>query len=508
MKTLFSKKEWVIIGILVAIKLLAHFLTSTNYDLHRDTFLYYSISQNLDWGFASVPPFVAFITRVSTFLFGYSAFSLNLFPALIGGVSMIIIALIVKELGGKAFAIFVALLAFLVSPAYLRSNSLLQPVSFDQFFWLLSAYFVVKLINTQKTSYWIWILVVWGLGFMNKYLMAGYAVSFVIAILISPHRKLLFSRHFVIGAIIGFIIVLPNIIWQYIHNWAVLHHMSELSQNQLVNVSKVGFLIDQVMMNFPGLLVWFTGLLVFLFFKNESRFRVLSLASLLVVLLLLVTHGKSYYTLGAYTLLFAMGGFAIEKYFSTFFKYFVVVIVILLALPVLPFSLPMLNPKAMADYSKPMSDLTNRWEDGKVHPLPQDYADMTGWKDLSDIVIKEYNSLPPEIRSDCSIYAENYGQAGAIYYYGRQFNLPRPISFSDNFLIWAPDSVTKSNLIYVNDEIGDIKFLFKRYEKVGEVNNPYFRENGVQVYFCSQPSDTFKYFYKEKVKEMKKVYFR
>ncbi len=503
-----TRKEWIVILVFIAVKILLHFLTNTNYDLHRDTFLYYSLSENLDWGYASVPPFIGFLTRVATTLFGYSEFALNLFPVVAGVVSIFIIALIVKELGGKTFAIIVAALSFLLSTAYLRSNSLMQPVSFDQLFWLLSAYFVVKLINTQDTRFWYWIMISWAVGFMNKYLIAGYAFSFVVALLITKHRKLLFSKHFVFGAIAAFFIVLPNLIWQYNHNWPVVHHLSELSKNQLVNVSMIGFIIDQFMMNVQALIVWMTGLIVFLFYKSEKNFRALSLASLFVIFLLMITHGKSYYTLGAYTLLMAMGGYAIEKYYNKMFKTVTVFLVVILSVPVMPFSLPILSFPAMEKYSAPMAEATNRWEDGKIYPLPQDYADMTGWKELSDIVIATYKSLPADVKSNTGIYAENYGQAGAVYYYGRKDSIPRPICFSDNFLIWAPDSVKQDYLIYINDEIGDIKFLYGNYELKGEVNNRYFRENGVKVFFCSHPTDTFRTFYKEKVKELKSIYRR
>ncbi len=261
-------------------------------------------------------------------------------------------------------------------------------------------------------------------------------------------------------------------------------------------------------MNLPGLLVWITGLVVFLFFKEERNFKVLAITFLFVLAILLLTHGKSYYTLGAYTLMLALGGYAVEKYYSRFMKIAGLAFIVILALPVIPFSLPIMDFPAMEKYSAPMAEFTNRWEDGKKHRLPQDYADMTGWKELSDIVILVYDSLTPAEKKECNIYAENYGQAGAIYYYGEKYNLPRPISFSDNFLLWAPDSINKSNLIYVNDEVGDIKFLFKKYELKGTVNDPYFRENGLMVFYCTEPSDDFKNFYSKKVKELKKVYIR
>ena len=155
-----------------------------------------------------------------------------------------------------------------------------------------------------------------------------------------------------------------------------------------------------------------------------------------------------------------------------------------------------------------MGEFTNRWEDGKIHNIPQDYADMTGWKELGSIVTKQYNSLPDSVRKKCWIYADNYGQAGAINFYGKKYGLPEPVCFNDNFLLWAPDSVKNGPLIYVNHEVGDIDFLFKSYEKVGEVDNKYFRENGLKVYYCTQPTDTLRTFYAEKVHALKSVYRR
>lgn len=131
---------------------------------------------------------------------------------------------------------------------------------------------------------------------------------------------------------------------------------------------------------------------------------------------------------------------------------------------------------------------------------------MTGWKELGSLVAKTYDSLPVKDRLNCAIYVENYGMAGAIKFYGVHSGLPEPICFNDNFILWAPDSITKENLIYINDEIGDIKYLFKNYTLKGEINNKYFRECGVQVYFCTQPVDTFKMFYAKKVRDRKLVY--
>jgi 4-amino-4-deoxy-L-arabinose transferase-like glycosyltransferase len=150
MKRISLSQEWPLIIALALFKLAIHFLTNTNYELHRDAYLYLALADHPDWGYVSVPPFIAILGRLTMSVFGDSVFAIRLFPALAGAASIIVIALIVRELGGKKWAIALACSAFILSPAFLWSNTLLQPVSFNQFAWLLSGYFIVKLVKTQN----------------------------------------------------------------------------------------------------------------------------------------------------------------------------------------------------------------------------------------------------------------------------------------------------------------------------------------------------------------------
>lgn len=507
MQNKISKGWLVIIGLAIA-KLLIHFFTNTNYELHRDAFLYYSLGEHLDWGFVSVPPLIGIISKFSVFLFGNTVFALRFFPAIIGAVSVIIIALIVKELKGNIFAIILALIAFIFSTAFLRSNTLFQPVCFNQFFWLLSGYLIIRLINKKNPKLWLIIFLVWGIGFLNKYSIAFFIVGSLAAIFISKYRVLYKSKYFLIGCIIGIFMIFPNLLWQHNHNWPLIHHMNELYKYQFVNVSKIGFIIDQFVMNFPALIVWITGFIIFLFFKDEKEYRVLSLIYLFTFILLLLSGGKSYYTLGLYPILFAMGGYAVEKYFNKTFKYITIGFIVLNAWLMLPFSLPIYSLEKVAEISKQTAPFTNRWEDGEIHNLPQDYADMTGWKELANLVIDTYNSLPDTSKAGCIIYAEEYGTAGAILFYGEELGVPEPICFNDNFLLWAPDSINPEVFIYVNEKVGDIEWLFSDYKLAGQINNKYFRENGEQIYVCTEPKDTLALFYAEKVNRLKEKFFK
>jgi hypothetical protein len=501
---------WYIVAGLVAVKLLIHFLTSTTYELHRDEMLYFAMGKHLGLGYVSTPPMIGFLAFLSRTLFGYSEFGIKLFPALAGAASLVIIALFVKELGGKNLALIIAGVAFMASGAFLRSNSLFQPVSFNQFFWLLSAYLVLRMINTGQPKLWLWTGIVFGLAFLNKYSVVFFAAAMIIAIIISRHRKILLSKYFIYGILAGFIIILPNLLWQHSHNWPIVRHMTELQRYQLSNNSVSGFFLDQLFNSLSSALVWILGFIMILFLPQERKFRFIGYAFILVLIIIVAGRGKSYYTLGAYTMLFATGGYTMEKYFRNklvFINYLVILLTVVTSLIALPLELPYASFETVKKLCDPETGkVPQRWEDGKIHPIPQDYADMTGWKELTAIVIRAYNQLDEDQQKKCVIYGENYGIAGAVGFYGHRCLLPEPVSFNDSYLLWAPDSISNGPLIYINDEVGDIGELFNQYVEIGRVNNEYFRENGLMVLLCTSPKKEWQEFYAGKVRELKSIY--
>jgi len=500
---------WLITIALVLVKLIIHFLTGTVYELHRDEMLYFAQGLHLNFGYISTPPLIGFLAFIVKGIFGYSEFGIKLFPALAGAASIVIIALFIKEFGGKNLALLIAGIGYLFSGAFLRSNSLFQPVSFDQFFWFLLSYLVFKMVNRDNPKIWIWTGLVFGLGFLNKYSIVFFAFAIIMALLISEHRKLLLSKYFLLVAFIGFILITPNLIWQYQHNWPVVHHMILLQQTQLINVSLTGFLVDQLVMCLPAILIWLSGLCIILFLGREKKYRFISYTFIFVVSIILLARGKSYYTLGAYPMLLVAGGYVLEKYFNhrlVYINYFILLFALVLSFIAFPLELPVASFATIKKYCDPQTGIPQRWEDGEIHPIPQDYADMTGWKELAGIVAKAYNQLDDSEKKRCTIYAENYGQAGAIQFYGHRYGLPDPVSFSDSYLLWAPDSIADGPSIYINDEVGDMDDLFISYQEIGRVNNEYFRENGIMVLLCTNPKEQWKKFYSRKVQMLKNNY--
>lgn len=189
-----------------------------------------------------------------------------------------------------------------------------------------------------------------------------------------------------------------------------------------------------------------------------------------------------------------------------FINYFVLSFAIGLSVYVLPLELPVVSFEKVKEFCDSKTGIPQIWEDGKIHPIPQDYADMTGWKELVGLVAKAYNQLDDSEKKKCTIFAENYGEAGAIQFYGHIYGLPAPISFNDSYILWSPDSISKGPLIYVNNEIGGINGLFNSYSEIGRINNEYFRENGIAVFLLSDPGANWNEFYIRKAGIIKNDY--
>lgn len=502
-------KTWWMILLFGIVKLLVHFLTNTNYELQRDAFMYIDLGNHLAWGFHSVPPSIAVFANISRFLLGDTTFAIRFFPAIIGVLSIILIGIMVKDSGGGKWAQFFACFAFLAAPAFLRSNTLFQPVSFNQFYWLLLAFLVFRLIHRQKPVYWYMIGLVAGLAFLNKYSVLFYLLGIIVAVLLTPLREWLKKPQPYIAAAIAVLIALPNLVWQINHNWPVINHMKELAETQLVHVRVDIFLLEQVMMFLPVFFIWIFGLIYTAFLRDGKTYRAYAWIYLTVLILLLILRGKPYYTIGLYSILFVFGGIFIERFLAGklgFLKYFLILFVLAVSVVALPISLPILKPASFIQFYKSLGmEKFHRWEDGEYYDLPQDYADMTGWQELSGMVGETYQELTPEQQARCVILANNYGEAGSVNFYGTKYGLPPVISYNDSYIFWTPESIDAAYLIKIGDS-DNLEELYGLVNIVGRISTPHARQEGTPVYFCADPLTDINQVYQEERKNRLKRY--
>ncbi|UCE05201.1 MAG: glycosyltransferase family 39 protein [bacterium] len=481
---------------LALIKLLIHVLTNGQYGFHRDEFLYMAMGNHLDWGYVELPPGVGAVAHFSNGLIGDSIFAVRFFPALVGAGIVMLIGLMVRELGGKRYAQILSGLAFIISPAYLRSNTLFQPVSFDQFFWVLSAYLFIKILKKDDPKRWLVLGLVMGLGLMNKYTMLLFGFGLLMSIVLTSHRRMLITKWPWIAGFTAFIIFFPNLIWQHNHNWVFFEFIRELSKQQFVNVQPADFIIGQILMNMQALPIWIIGLYYYIFSRDGKPYRPLGLMYIIFLVVLLIARGKAYYLLPAYPMLFAAGSCEIEKYITqmnwNWLKPAIVISMIIISIGVIPYGLPILPVETFQKYAKFMSENLGlsgplRWETGKIHSLPQDYADMFGWENQVATVANVYHRLSPEEKKKCVIFASNYGEAGAIDYYGKRYDLPKAINVSGSYYTWGPGSLPAEILITIGLSEDVFDNWYEEVELVTTITHEYARENNVPVHIARKP---------------------
>src|SRR5471030_109126 len=139
--------------IFVIIKICLNLLAIAHFGFHRDEFLHLVLADHLDWGYKEVPPFIALLAKISYLLFGDSVFAARIFHTICSGLIVFLTGLITVELGGKKFAIALACLSLIFSPAFAASGYLFQPVVFDQLWWVLTVYLLTRYINNSSPKY-------------------------------------------------------------------------------------------------------------------------------------------------------------------------------------------------------------------------------------------------------------------------------------------------------------------------------------------------------------------
>jgi 4-amino-4-deoxy-L-arabinose transferase-like glycosyltransferase len=501
------KKEYRILFLLALIKFTLPFLLQNPlYEPHRDEFLYLAEAHHMAWGFMEIPPLLSVFAWITNF-FGHGIFWIKFWPSLFGALTYFLVGKIIIQLGGKAFALFLGFLPFILG-LYLRLNFLFQPNFLEVFFWTMIAYSIFRFIQTGKNK-WLYVLgISIGFGMISKYSVAFFAISILGGILITKNRKIILNKHLYFAALIALMIFLPTLLWEYYNHFPVVVHMKELQRTQLQYVSPKGFLIDQVLMNLPGFFIWLAGLF-FLVFKEKGKYRIFAWAYLFVILLLLYFHGKDYYSAGVYPVLFAFGAFQLERFankHSKAWKYVFIIIPLAIGIPIIPLGLPVAKPAKLAAYYNAMHVEKVgflKWEDLKNHPLPQDFADMLGWKEMTTKTAAAYSTLTSEEKKNAIIFADNYGEAGAINFYRDQYNLPEAYSDNASFLYWLPDSINIINIVLITDDKEEMQHPFlKDFSSAvlfDSITNVYARERGSLIIILKGANEKMREMFRKKI---------
>lgn len=478
------KKYLPIVSVLCLFKLGVHWYGNQNYGFHRDELLHLSASEHLDWGFMEFPPFIALIGKLPYWLFDYSLMGVRLFPTLAGIGIVILCCYMAKELGGKHWAVLLAGLCVLAFVSFYRNHTLFQPVAFNQFFWTLGFFVLIKYLKTKRTSWLLLLGVAGGVGLMNKYLMLVWGFGIAVGLLFYNKGRLYKSLGVYGAGLIALLIFLPNIIWQYQHDWPVLLHLAELQSEQLDGQNVFAFVFGQLDSIFTLAVSLIGGIALFRDQRLKS-YRSVGIAVGVIFLTFWILQAKAYYFFGAYPVLFAAGSVKLEAWLQQTKRHWNYAVAGLIFLPSLPF-IPEATPLLPIEQYVAYMDLEE--QNGRVE-LTGDYADMFGWEEQVQLVDSVYQSLDSLEQEDIVLWAENYGEAGAMQIIGDKYGLPDPISRHGSFWLWGYSNPNAKVWISIGNEKESVEQVFEDVKLVKMIYHKYAigEENGIPLYICRKP---------------------
>jgi len=502
-KSQYLLSDYAILIYLAIFKIAIHIITNMTggYGFFRDEFYYITCSDHLDFGYVDQPPLSILFLRISRWIFGDSLAAIRLLPALAGGAVVLMTGLMVKKLGGKRFAQILAAVMVIVAPIFLGINATFSMNSFDVLFWVLAAYLIILIIQENRPDLWIILGTIMGLGLLNKISVLWLAFGLFLGLIISPQRKSLRTKWPWIAGGCAFLVFLPHLIWQVVHNWPTLEFIKNATSQKMAAISPLDFLINQIISMHPITLpIWICGILYYFFYKDGRKYQILGIIYIVVLLLLIINQkSRAEYLAPAYTMLFASGAIVFEKFFKwlkwKWLKPAYLIIVLSAGMIIAPLALPVLPVENYIKYAKNLGLAPSTDEIKEVGKLPQHYADMFGWEKMVAIIAQVYQGLREEEKPQTVIFAGNYGEAGAIDFFGKQYNLPKAISSHNNYWLWGPGERSgEVTLFFGGPPVDMLKNLFEEVYEAAiftcEYCMPY--ESNTPVFLCKKPKVSLK----------------
>jgi Dolichyl-phosphate-mannose-protein mannosyltransferase len=492
------------------LKVALHIITNIiaqhqGYGIFRDEMYYLICGQRLAFGYVDQPPMVAVAARVTETLFGHDhMWSLRLIPALAGGAKVFLTGMLAWALGGGRRAAALAMLGVLIAGVYLGIDSFLSMNCFDPVFWMTCTLALIMIVQAERPeavrNWWILLGVSAGLGLENKVSEVFFLVCVLVALLLTPQRRILKSKWFGVAVLLMVLLAFPNLLWQIHYHFPTLEWLRDVQHSDKdVKLGPLEFLRAQwFAMNPATVLVWVSGVVWLLLSRAARPFRFLGVVYLLFLALMMAMHAKDYYLAPVYPVFFAAGGvawfsWAREQAWKNALIGAYALALIWVGYRSIPFSIPVMPPERFVAYEKKMGFAPQDTENHDATILPQFYADRFGWSDLVAQVNAIYHALPPNEQAVTGIFAGNYGQASAINLFGPKYGLPQAISGHQSYWIWGPQGYTGQEMILITGATFDeVKKSYASCSIAGVRNNPLAMpwEHG-NIYLCYGRNKTY-----------------
>ena len=401
----------------------AHLLTNNRYGFHRDELQFLSDASHLDWGFVAYPPLTPLLERILLAIFGLSMVGLRLFAVLAQATAAVVSGCMARELGGKRLAQVTTVLMAAFSPVSLFEGTEFQYTGFDYLWWILIAYFAIRLLKSDNPRWWLAIGITVGLGLLTKYSIVFYVAGILAGVALTRARKFLGSGWFWSGIALALLMFLPNFLWLMQHDFVSYQFLQHIHARDVGEGRANGFWRDQISLciNLAATPLCIAGLIGFL---RNARYRMVAWMYVVPVTMFFFGHGRGYYTAGAYPMLLAMGAVRGERWLG---------------------SLPRAGRRVTEAVLFSAFAFVSAYVCAIILPLAasgplerfalqrnSDLREEFGWSDLVKTVAGIRDSLAPDQKANFGITTGNYGEYGAIEMLGRAYGLPRPIGTTNS----------------------------------------------------------------------------
>ena len=460
--------------------LLLHVVTNlvSPYGIHRDEFLYFAMGDHLRLWHMDFPPAIAILSVISRYLLGDSLAGLRAVPALAASGIVVLAALLARELGGRRFAQGFAALAVVACVFFQRAGNLFQPVILDALWWTVGFYALARLCRGEGPArrWWLLLGLAGGIGLLTKFSILFFGFGVLMALLATPWRRALLGRWPYLALLIALALGSPSIAGQIALGWPLMGQMRALQHGQLEHVSVAGFFLVQVMFG-PAIFVGLGGLCALIVAPSMRPYRLLGWTCLWVWALLVALHGKAYYVGPTYPILFAAGAVALERLraprLGPALRWAAVGLTAAYGVLVLPLGVPIVAPAPLERYIHSIGAVEAlRDNQGIIGRLPQDYADMLGWEDRAAAISSVYHGLSALERAKTVIIANNYGEAGALEFFGPRYGLPSIVCAQGSFYFFGPGVRPGEVAITIGEGRDGLRRFYDSLEVAGHLTNP------------------------------------
>jgi len=484
-----QRTAWGLLLIPAVAQFVLHVATNGRFGLFRDEYYYLACAARPAFGYVDQPPFSIWLLSAWKGLFGDSLQSIRILPALCGSALIVMTGAAAAQLGGGRWAQLLAGVAAAVGAAGLVICGSYSMNSFDLLFWLGAYYLLIRIARTGDGRLWLWMGLVLGLGLFNKIGLFVFGLAMLIGLLLTRHRRHFADKRLYIAGLIAAVFIAPYIVWNITHDWATLEFIKNATSGKITHFSPVDYLQENILEANPFTLpVWVGGFLWLLLARRARCFQIVAWVFAATFVILIVQNSKPYYFASSFPVLMAAGGVAWELWTNRrwlkWIRWALLASSIAGGVVLAPIAVPLLSPEDTVAYARRLGINPAPQEVGFTSALPQHFSDRLGWENLARVVSSVYMELPPDERDHCVVIGQNYGEAGALEYWSRRYELPPAYTTHNNYWFWGPPDDSCNVAIVVGGSRERLQELFAEVKEAGIAESPYAMESHLTIRVC------------------------